>query len=294
MSSHLVKTIHYKSYAAVDPTQASLSQKGKTVLITGGGQGVGPAIAHSFSQAGASNIVLLSRTAETLNKTVTSLRSAYPDTAFHAYPADITDEAAVSAAFKDYTSKVGPIDFLVNNAGAQGAAKPTVDADLADWWRTFEINVKGTTVVTQAFLKTRGEHKGGAIINLTTALSWAFTIPGMSAYTASKLAVVRLGEIVAAENLEITVVGLSPGVVRTRMWEAAGGEAMGFPITEAELPGNTTVWLTTSEAKFLSGRTLETNWDVTELKAAEKEIVENSLFVTHLAGWKDRVFPQYG
>jgi NAD(P)-dependent dehydrogenase (short-subunit alcohol dehydrogenase family) len=150
----LTKTFHNSVPANINP--ANLSAKGKTVLITGGGRGIGKAIATSFALAGASTIIILGRTQ-------TSLESARKDISLAAqqaghsptilpFPVDITDATAVNTVFHTIATSHSTIDVVVNNAGALHLG--TISAsDISAYTAAFDVNFKGTLHIMHAFVQ---------------------------------------------------------------------------------------------------------------------------------------------
>ncbi|KAI9881477.1 MAG: hypothetical protein M1830_000039 [Pleopsidium flavum] len=193
--SVIQKTKH-DVYPFISPQHGlKYSAKGKTVLITGAGTGIGKAIAHTFALASAGTLVLAGRRPAPLDAVKASIESATPGCKVLTVPTDVTDQAAVEALFK----RAGSVDVLINNAGSAAILKSVVDGDPSGWWKDYrglvltpkrqEINVKGVYLCTQAFLRLRS-GKGGAIVNVTS-LGAVFTSPGMSSYGSSKAALNR-------------------------------------------------------------------------------------------------------
>src|SRR5436853_4402909 len=117
----LTSTWHNATYPDIDPSQPGLSVAGKTVLITGGGRGIGARMAHAFAKAGASVIGITGRTESSLQATKASIEREAPEgTRVLALTADVIDEAAINAAFaavKDASENKQGIDIAVLNAG---------------------------------------------------------------------------------------------------------------------------------------------------------------------------------
>ena len=113
-------------------------------------------------------------------------------------------------------SEFGHADVLINNAGSNGPGGKIGEVNPSDWWADFDINVKGTFLVTQGFLKLLGIEKQGTIVTMSTGISYMVSA-GMSAYSISKLADVRLSEYVSVEYLNVTAISLQPGVVKMDM-----------------------------------------------------------------------------
>ena len=110
----------------------------------------------------------------------------------------------------------GHADVLINNAGLFSPSGNISTVSPTNWWADFEINVKGTFLVTQGFLKLLGTERQGTIITMSTAIAY-MAPPGLSAYSISKMASVRLSEYVSTEYKNVNAVSLQPGVVKTDM-----------------------------------------------------------------------------
>jgi NAD(P)-dependent dehydrogenase (short-subunit alcohol dehydrogenase family) len=210
----VTKTWHSAPHPAISPTRQENSAKGKSIVITGGGTGIGASIAHAFAVAGSTEIAILSRRQTKLSETAQAIQTAIPDTKILTLSTDVTDVASVNNAFEEILKTFGRIDVLVNNAGAISAFAPAATSDLADWWAAYETNVKGSLVVAQAFLRTA--RKGSILLNITTGLvHMPVMIPGMSAYVSSKLATAKVFNYIASENPDIHVFNLQPGAIKT-------------------------------------------------------------------------------
>ncbi|TVY32373.1 Short chain dehydrogenase, partial [Lachnellula occidentalis] len=264
---------HLTPYPRLDPTHLKSDFTGKTILITGGGYGIGASIATSFATAGASHLILAGRTSSKLSTTASSLTTSFPDLKVSTFIVDISSKPDVAALFASL--KISP-DVLVNNAGYMSKVESFEDADLGDWWKTFEINVFGTALMIQSFLKHRQGLNDSATlapaviitINTQGAYSQPFRASGLSAYMASKAAVLRLSETLQDEVPKSVArfVSLHPGGVQTEMAAKSGiVETKDFPFTDARLTADFVVWVASEEAGFLAGRFAWVNWDVEEL-----------------------------
>jgi len=278
-----VPTHHHDVYDAIDPTKKSLFVAGKTVLITGGGQGIGVSFAKAFSLAGASNIVLLGRKLQTLNETKAAVETLSTNKSkLFTYQADITDKATIDSTFAEVASKIGAIDIYIANAGYLAAPAPVAVAPIADFETSLSINLTGQLIAAQAFLK----HKApsATLVAINTGAAHIYYMGPMPAYVASKAGAARLMDQLAAENLDVRVFNLHPGMIKSEMSEKAGMSAMASDAPE--LPAAVSVWLSSPEADFLRGRFLWSNWDVEELKAMKGEIEKSeAMFQLNLVGW---------
>lgn len=275
------KAWHTTEYEGINPERPELSAAGKTIVITGGGSGIGPHIATAFARAGAANIVILGRTSSTLQDTKSSLNASYPKVNVIAIVADVVDKAAVDAAFDEIHNSVGLIDGLISNAGYLAEPSPVATTSIDDWWKAFETNVKGPLHLAQAFLRyVAPVERQPVIVNVTSGIAHLPVWPGMSSYAASKIAGVKLFDYLGAENPGVRVVSIQPGTIDTAMARKAKGPAM----DDASLPAGFSVWLASKEAEFLNRKCVWTNWDVEELKAMADKIKGSDLFTLQLQG----------
>ena len=117
------KTFHKTSYAAIDASRPELSAAGKTVIITGAGEGgIGAAVAIAFAKAGARKIALVGRTDARLQKTKATLTQAFPDATVLVSPADVSKSESVGKAAHHIRVKLGAWDVFVNTAGYVGSS----------------------------------------------------------------------------------------------------------------------------------------------------------------------------
>jgi NAD(P)-dependent dehydrogenase (short-subunit alcohol dehydrogenase family) len=213
------KTYRRSSYDALSPKYSAHYVKGKTILITGGGGGIGSAISSAFVEAGAAAIMLVGRTESTLKQAQTAL-SGTNSTRISYNCADTTNAMDIERAFSAALKQYGKIDVLVNNAGYMDEHKALADADLNDYWHSFEINVKGPVVTTQAFLKVA--QSGATVINISSSAAVMPFVPTVSAYSASKLAAAKIMECVHHENPNLRIFNVQPGLIKTDMAKLAG------------------------------------------------------------------------
>jgi len=189
-----------------------LNLKGKVVLVTGSGKGIGKEIARKFAQEGA-DIILNDINQEVLTASVADLES-YPVEVFSVL-GSVANENDASRMFGDIKNRFGHIDILVNNAGVL-IDKPMLEMTLEEWKFVFGNNLDSIFVATKESVRLMFEKNSPVIIN---AGSFGAVIPAMgySAYNASKAAIGNLTRTMAAELNQkgIRVLGYIPGVTKT-------------------------------------------------------------------------------
>ncbi|KAK4496529.1 hypothetical protein PRZ48_012509 [Zasmidium cellare] len=264
------KGYHTTSYPSISPSRPELSLKGKSVLITGGSEGVGLETAKAFAQAGASPIALLARRQERLDAAKAELEKEFPATNFETFVASMTDIPRLEALVQ----QLGTIDILCLNAAqvTPGLALSFDPETLAD---SFAVNVVGNVSLIKAFaaLPSKGER---TVIHTSTS-GIQLTIPGMGLYNASKIAMTSLIHNIHEENPNLRaftfqpVFGFTPG-----SRDILGLKEGQFEYDSLTLPAHYAVWLCSPEADFLRGRYSWAHWDVEEMKAKKEGILKNT------------------
>lgn len=247
---------------------------GRVAVITGAGRGIGRAIALAYAREGA-RLALAARSEPELDETVAAVSELGAEAI--AVRTDVTSQIATSRLARRTVERFGRIDALVNNAGVSGPIGPLQDNDIAEWVDTINVNLTGAFLACRAVIPVMLEQGGGKIINLSgagAANAWS----NMSAYCASKSAVVRLTEVLAQEleGKGITVNALGPGSVHTSMWDKmtedaaqAGADfihALGLRVTSGggasiEECAELAVWLASDESDGLTGRLISAATD---------------------------------
>jgi 3-hydroxybutyrate dehydrogenase len=201
-----------------------------TILVTGGGRGIGRAIALAFAEPG-SRVAIAARTRAQLEETATAIRDRGAEAVL--LPMDVADEPAVAAGFAELRKSADRLDVLVNNAGI-GGGLPLHKTDTASWRRILDTNIWGTFLVTRQAVALLAD--GGRVVNVSSVLG-RFGVPGYTAYCASKHAVIGFTRALALELVDrrITVNAICPGWVDTDMAAQgmqAGAHVMGVSVEE--------------------------------------------------------------
>ncbi len=200
------------------------------VLITGGGRGIGRAIALAFAKPG-NTVAVASRTRGELEETAKAIGAAGGKGL--AISMDVADEASVRHAFEELSAVTSKLDVLVNNAGI-GGGKPLHKTDTESWRCIVDTNLWGTFLVSRCALAMLADE--GRIINMSSVLG-RFGVPGYTAYCASKHGIIGFTRALALEltKRKITVNAICPGWVDTNMAASGmqdGAKAMGVSFEE--------------------------------------------------------------
>ena len=187
---------------------------GRIALITGGGSGLGNAIAHGLARAGAT-VIMNGRRRDKLAEAVGALRDAGLRGDSVAF--DVTDSTAVNTGIATAVAQHGPIDILVNNAGMQHR-QPIEDFTDAEWQRMMDTNLNAAFFVARAVIPSMKARRAGKIINICSILSFV-SRPSIVPYAVTKggLAMFTKGLAVelAPHNIQVNAIG--PGFYKTEM-----------------------------------------------------------------------------
>lgn len=190
--------------------------EGRVAMVTGGGRGIGRAVALELAGLGAA-VALLARSTGELAAVAAEI-AALGGRAV-ALSIDVADGAEVEAAVAEIEQALGPVDILINNAAVLGPLEPTATGDPEEWARTIEINLVGAYRCLRAVLPGMLARGWGRIVNVTSGAATGRGLPNGSAYSASKAGLDMLTRAVAAEvaSSGVAVNGVVPGVVDTAM-----------------------------------------------------------------------------
>jgi len=236
---------------------------GRTIVVSGGGTGIGRAIARELAALGAA-VVICSRSAAHLEPTRAEIEAAGGRVT--ALPCNIRDPEAVGAFFAEVVSRHGPVHGLVNNAGGQFLS-PAEAITPKGWHAVVETNLTGTWHMTRAALDAGMRERGGAIVNLVMEMWRGF--PGMAHSGAARAGVVNLTQSLALEwaPYGVRVNAVAPGViassglknypeaVQQQLADIAKEIPAGRMGTEAEIAAPV-LFLLSPAAAFISGATL--------------------------------------
>jgi 3-oxoacyl-[acyl-carrier protein] reductase len=235
----------------------------KTVaIVTGGGSGMGAAIAETYAREGAHVAVVdvdgaaAAKVARKIGNTAIAIKC------------DVTKRADIDAAVLETASAFGGLNVLVNNAGVAHLNKPVLDIDEKEFDRVFAVNVKGLFMFTQAVVPLM-KGKGGVIINIGSTAGLR-PRPGLSAYNATKGAVHNLTKTLAVELApdKIRVCAIAPVATDTPLLPTFLGPAPGMRekfiatvplgrLATAQDIADAALFLASDEAKFLTGNIME-------------------------------------
>jgi NAD(P)-dependent dehydrogenase (short-subunit alcohol dehydrogenase family) len=265
---------------------------GQVAIVTGGGRGIGRAIAVALASAGA-KVAVAARSTNQLVETVQQIEQSGGRAL--ALAVDVTDSQGVKQMVTQIEEQLGPVKLLVNNAGMGGRAGPIRGTDAETWWQVLDVNVRGPFLCAQAVLPGMTTRRQGRIVNISSGASlgpW----PYVSAYAISKAALNRFSETLALEVADdnITVFSLNPGLVRTAMTDQATTaewkkwddriprlfeEGLESP---PDMAAQLTVALASGKADILTGRLISISDDLDEMVAQARRIQEEELYLLRM------------
>jgi 3-oxoacyl-[acyl-carrier protein] reductase len=249
---------------------------GRTAIITGASLGLGAEIAAHFATEGAA-LMLCARNAGELEAQRKRLAAAHPKARIDTHRADVAVPADVDALFAAAATAFGKLDIVVNNAGVYGPMGSIDTIDWDNWVQAIAINLNGLVYCCRKAVEAFKPNRYGKIVNLSGGGA-TNPLPGISAYAASKAAVVRFTETLALEVKEfgIDVNAVAPGALATRLTDelvAAGPDRVGAALhqrmTKLAKEGGTPlgvgaslcVYLASAESDGLTGRLIAAQWD---------------------------------
>ena len=250
--------------------------RGKTIIVTGAGRGVGRALALEFSRGGA-HTICVARRANEIQETVSMIEAE--GGVGLALPTDVTNKKQVKRLVDQTLDRFGRISVLFNNAGSFSCIGSIWQLDPDKWWHDITVNLLGTMLCCHAVLPYMIEHNEGIVI----MMSGGNRIPGGTGYSCSKVAIPRftelLGRELEMEGTNVLCFGMGPGLVKTEMTEyqvdSPEGRKWLPSTTEAFAKGNhrppedcakTTMELVRIACHALNGQCFSAGQDMTEVK----------------------------
>lgn len=275
-----VKTYHKKVYDRIAPKNAGFDGKGKTVLVSGGAAGIGLAISKAYAEAGASRVVIVSRSASTQTEARNLLEPAYPKTLFEFYQGSITNTTWMTSILET----AGSIDVLVLNAARNhkqlGGSPSSVDpSEVQD---IFETNVVAPFDILTTYLRLPKPAASQKTVISIGSSAAHMVVPGLVGYGPSKAAFTQVMQHLASEQGPdgVKMYSVHPGGHYTPMTRNAGMTEDSFDFDDIDLPAHFCLWLSSPEATFLHGRMVWAHWDVDELVELKPTILQEPNFLT--------------
>jgi len=265
---------------------------GRNAIITGANRGFGFEIAKKFVAEGAS-VVICGRDADQVDRAVGNLQKlAHPKQTIIGLPLDVSKEENVKQMINLAIDTLKRIDIVVNNAGVYGPKGLIEDVDSGEWISAININLLSVFFMCKWILPHMKKNNAGKIINLSGGGATA-PLPRISAYAASKAAVVRLTETLAEECKEysIDINAVAPGALNTRLLEEileSGPNAVGKSFyekamkqktnggTPLALGANLCVYLASPASDGITGKLISAPWDPWQNLAQYREDLKNS------------------
>lgn len=277
----------------------------RKILVTGASQGFGLAVAERCLAEGA-DVAICARSPTQIESAAAALRErAKEGQRVVAMAADVSQPTEVDALMERVTRELGPLDGLVNNAGIYGPKGTIEEVDWAEWTRAIEVNVYGTVLPCRAVLQGFRRRGAGKIVNLSGGGATA-PLPRLSAYAASKAAIVRFTETLAEElrGTGVEVNAVAPGALNTRLLDevlAAGPDKVGKAFYERSVRQKAEggapldkgaalcAFLLSSQSDGITGKLLSAVWDPwSELPAHRVELDKTDIYTLRRIVPKDR------
>ncbi|MPZ75409.1 MAG: SDR family NAD(P)-dependent oxidoreductase [Deltaproteobacteria bacterium] len=223
--------------------------KDKVALITGGGRGIGKAIALAYAREGA-KLAICARTEAEIDGTVNEIQRL--NVQGNGWTCDVSLEESVKNFVGNVVKKFGRVDVLVNNAGVMTRPIPITELEIKKWDYTIAVNLRGPFLVTQSVLPIMMKQKSGSIVNVSSMVGRG-AYANFIAYATSKWGLEGFTQTLAAEarSSGIRVNSVEPGYVATKL--------TGYSGSKPESVTDVFVYLASDEAKGVTGKMLSSS-----------------------------------
>lgn len=230
--------------------------KDKIALVTGGGRGIGKAVALDYAREGA-KLAICARTGSEIEETAKEIKAL--GTECLAVMCDVALEESVSKLVEKVQGSFGRIDVLINNAGVMTRPVPIAELEVKKWDYTLSVNLRGPFLVTKAVLPLMIRQKSGVIINISSSIGRG-AYANFGAYAVSKWGIEGFTQTLAAEvrSYNIRVNSVEPGYVATKL--------TGYRGSRPESVTEVFVFLGTDESKGITGRMLSSSGWKSQIK----------------------------
>jgi NAD(P)-dependent dehydrogenase (short-subunit alcohol dehydrogenase family) len=218
----------------------------RVAVITGGGRGIGKAIAIAYAREGA-KLALCARTSSELDQAVNEIQALKAEC--EGWSCDVSLEEPVQEFVANVLKTFGKIDVLVNNAGVMTRPVPMAELEVKKWDYTIAVNLRGPFLVTRAVLPQMIKQKNGSIINVSSSIGRG-AYANFIAYATSKWGLEGFTQTLAAEvrSYNIRANTVEPGYVATKL--------TGYSGSKPESVTDVFVYLASDEAKDITGKML--------------------------------------
>ena len=273
----VTKTFRRTTYATISPSSPSNDQSGRTVLVTGGSEGIGFSIAEAFVEAHASRVILVSRTQAKLDEAAKTIKQSHPQTEVSAWSCDVSSVPQIQELWAELAKDGTFIDVMVQCAGATQPPK-----NLDETISVFNHNIIANLHLLELFKnQPNPDARQHCLISINSATVHCYPYQSM-AYAASKAG---LGNYLChiadfTPETEMRIINLHPGAVYTSAADRAGEVPKDLPIWDhPSLSAHMAVWLAGKDAAFLHGRFVWANWDAEELMGMKETLEVDSGFL---------------
>ncbi|KAK7959044.1 short-chain dehydrogenase [Apiospora aurea] len=284
----LTKAFHKTPYPSISPLRPELSKAGQSVLVTGGGGGIGFHIAKAFLQAKAATVVIVGRREGFIQDAAAKLGREFPEAQVVGLRCDVAESDDVEGLWGDLKARGILVDVLVLNATIVPPMAPLLEVGTKAVMESYNVNVKGNLDMTQRFYKQEGSRMGVTkyLVHVSTVAAHNFiTAAKILTYGLSKNAGALAMQLIAQDTKveDMQIVTFNPGPVFTPGAASTGVTKDGFDWNDGKTrPVRPLRGLGRfPEAAFLHGRFVWNEWDVDEMKSGglRKKIDEDPTYL---------------